>query len=243
MGVGLVTCLVAPRVDPPDTRGPGFAAFLRSLSEPVEDVIRRADRRLVLALMLVALFRVPDFAAGVMAGPLYIDSGYTKIEIANVTKIYGIWISIAGAIVGGLAITRFGIKRPLLVGALAAAFSNLMFSWLAASTRDLGLLTLTISVDNFAGGFAGTTLIAYMSAMAGRRYAATQYALLSSLYALPGKFLGGVSGFAVNAFGYPVFFALTAAVGLPLAILCLIVGTPPKAPEDETVPAEPAHQT
>ena len=85
-------------------------------------------------------------------------------------------------------------------------------------------LTAAISIDNFCGSFAGMALIAYMSSLTAPGFAATQYALFSSLYALPGKLVAGTSGFIVASYGYPVFFAFTAAVGIPVVILCFFVG-------------------
>jgi PAT family beta-lactamase induction signal transducer AmpG len=196
----------------------------QAMIEPVRDLFLRIGPRLWLILALVSLYRLPDFVAGVMAGPLYIDLGFSKPDIANVSKLYGVWIGILGAFAGGIAISRIGLLPCLLFGAAAGAASNLMFSWLALAGPKLDLLILAISVDNFCGSFAGTALIAYMSGLTGPGFAATQYALLSSLYALPGKFVGGVSGYMVEAFGYPIFFALTAAVGIPVVLLCLIIG-------------------
>ncbi len=198
--------------------------FVKAVYEPLADLVRRKGHMLLLILPLVALYRLPDFIAGVMANPLYIDTGFTKSEIASVSKLYGVWIGILGAFAGGLALPRLGLRTTLVIGAIAAAGSNLMFSWLAASGAQLHLLVACISVDNFASGFAGTTLIAYMSGLTGVGFAASQYALLSSLYALPGKLVAGLSGFMVQALGYPAFFAMTAAIGIPVAILAMIVG-------------------
>ena len=147
-----------------------------------------------------------------MANPLYIDLGFSKADIANVSKLYGIWIGIAGAFAGGIALTRIGLWWTLLIGAVIAASSNLMFAWLADRGRRLELLfVLSISIDNFASGFAGSALIAYMSGLTPPGFAATQYALLSSLYALPGKLIGGASGAVVDAYGYPLLFTATAS--------------------------------
>jgi PAT family beta-lactamase induction signal transducer AmpG len=99
---------------------------------------------------------------------------------------------------------------------------------------------LAISIDNFAGSFAGTALIAYMSGLTGAGFAATQYALLSSLYALPGKLVGGISGFVVQAYGYATFFTMTAAVGIPVVLLCLLLGPIDDEAKDEAVEADPA---
>jgi MFS transporter, PAT family, beta-lactamase induction signal transducer AmpG len=191
--------------------------------EPLRDLFARKGLLLIPILLLVGLFRLPDFVAGVMANPLYIDLGFSKTDIANVSKLYGVWIGIIGAFGGGLALTRAGLWPTLLVGAVVAAASNLMFAWLAVAGNRLDLLTLAISIDNFAAGFAGSALIAYMSGLTSPSFAATQYALLSSLYALPGKFIGGFSGAVVDHWGYPVLFTATAAIGIPLVILCLVV--------------------
>ena len=111
----------------------------------------------------------------------------------------------------------------LMIGGVAASLSHLSLALLAVSGARLDLLTLAVSTESFASGFAGAALIAYMSSLVSPAYAATQYALLSSLYALPGKFVGGLSGIMVDAFGYPRFFVATALIGAPVAILCILV--------------------
>jgi PAT family beta-lactamase induction signal transducer AmpG len=214
MGVGLIGTLLAPRID----EGPARQRLpiARAIVEPLADLFRRKSLMLIPILLLIACYRIPDYAAGIMANPLYIDLGFSKADIANVSKLYGVWIGIIGAFAGGLALTRIGLWWPLLIGAVIAAGSNLMFSWLASGNATIWGLTLSISVDNFAGGFAGAALVAYMSGL-------TQYALLSSLYALPGKLIGGASGAVVEAYGYPVLFTGTAAIAGPLVILCFVV--------------------
>ncbi|MBM6594695.1 AmpG family muropeptide MFS transporter [Microvirga pudoricolor] len=221
MGVGLVGTLLAPRLDSGEVRR--NQSIAQAILEPLADLFRRKGMMLVPILALVACFRLPDFVSGVMANPLYIDLGFSKADIANVSKLYGVWIGIAGAFAGGLALTRLGLWWTLLIGAAIAAGSNLMFSWLAVEGARLDLLTLAISVDNFSGGFAGSALIAYMSGLTAPGFAATQYALLSSLYALPGKLIGGASGAVVDAYGYPLLFTGTAMIGIPLVILCFVV--------------------
>jgi PAT family beta-lactamase induction signal transducer AmpG len=221
MGVGLVATLLAP--SPEDVTERGRMSLAAAVVEPLRDLFARKGLLLIPILLLVGLFRLPDFVAGVMANPLYIDLGFSKTDIANVSKLYGVWIGIIGAFGGGLALTRVGLWPTLLVGAVVAAASNLMFAWLAVAGNRLDLLTLAISIDNFAAGFAGSALIAYMSGLTSPSFAATQYALLSSLYALPGKFIGGFSGAVVDHWGYPVLFTATAAIGIPLVILCLVV--------------------
>jgi MFS transporter, PAT family, beta-lactamase induction signal transducer AmpG len=221
MGVGLIGTLLAPRID----EGPARQRLplAKAIVEPLSDLFRRKGLMLVPILALIACYRIPDYASGIMANPLYIDLGFSKADIANVSKLYGVWIGIIGAFAGGLALTRIGLWWTVLIGAVIAAGSNLMFSWLASGNATLWGLTLAISVDNFAGGFAGAALVAYMSGLTSPGFAATQYALLSSLYALPGKLIGGASGAVVEAYGYPVLFTSTAAIAIPLVILCFVV--------------------
>ncbi|MDF2687176.1 MAG: AmpG family muropeptide transporter [Microvirga sp.] len=221
MGVGLVGTLLAPRGNQSAVRE--RLPFTAAIIEPLADLFRRKGPILIPILALIACFRLPDFVAGVMANPLYIDLGFSKTDIADVSKLYGIWVGIAGAFAGGLALTRLGLWWTLLIGAVIAASSNLMFAWLAFEGADKLLFILSISIDNFASGFAGSALIAYMSGLTSPGFAATQYALLSSLYALPGKLIGGASGAVVDAYGYPLLFTATASIGIPLVILCFVV--------------------
>lgn len=243
MGVGLLGTLLAP--SPVEGAAREHLSLAAAVVEPLQDLLHRKGLLLIPILLIVSLFRLPDFVAGVMANPLYIDLGFAKTDIANVSKLYGVWVGLIGAFGGGFALTRLGLWRTLVIGAAVAAASNLMFAWLALEGARLELLTLAISVDNFAGGFAGSALIAYMSGLTSPGFAATQYALLSSLYALPGKFIGGFSGAVVETWGYPALFMGTAAIGIPLVALCFVVKRDTEAgagkgrePEQITVPAE-----
>jgi PAT family beta-lactamase induction signal transducer AmpG len=221
--VGIGGCLASPRLDRPREGPSKRASFVVSFVEPLGDLLRRYGLALIAILLLVAIYRLPDFVSGVMANPLYIDLGFTKSDIATVSKLYGVWIGIAGAFGGGMAVARLGLMPSLILGGLAASSSHLTLALLAAHGADLSLLTLSVSAENFASGFAGAALIAYMSSLVSPLFAATQYALLSSLYALPGKLVGGLSGVMVDKFGYVRFFIATAAIGIPVVALSLTV--------------------
>jgi len=243
MGIGLAASLLAPAPEAmPATGAAGPPAprerfsFGRAVAAPIADLYRRQGTRLIAVLALVAFYRMPDFVSGVMANPFYIKMGYSLGEIAAVSKLYGIWIGILGAFVGGWSIARFGLYPTLLAGAVAGAASNLAFSWLASGPPEIWRLALTISIDNFSGTYAGTALMAYMSGLTGIGFAATQYALLSSLYALPGKIVSGLSGFMVSAYGFSTFFALTAAIGLPVLVLVILYG---RISEEQDGPVPP----
>jgi MFS transporter, PAT family, beta-lactamase induction signal transducer AmpG len=246
MVVGMTATLLAPVVDkapepealPAEKRAVPKFSFAQAVIAPLRDLFRRKGLLLIAILALVALYRLPDFVAGVMANPFYIDLGFTKTDIANVSKLYGVWVGMVGAFAGGIAVAKIGLRLTLLIGAVLGAGSNLMFTWLALEGAKLPYLVAAISVDNFAGSFAGSALIAYMSGLTAPGFAATQYALLSSLYALPGKLVGGISGFVVQAYGYATFFAMTAAVGIPVVLLCLFLW--PSIAEAEDGEAESA---
>jgi MFS transporter, PAT family, beta-lactamase induction signal transducer AmpG len=248
MVVGMTATFLAPVVDKapeaepaagPRAPTPKFS-FAEAVIAPLRDLFRRKGLLLIGILTLVALYRLPDFVAGVMANPFYIDLGFSKIDIANVSKLYGVWVGMVGAFAGGFAVAKLGLRLSLLIGAVLGAGSNLMFTWLAMEGAKLPYLVAAISVDNFAGSFAGSALIAYMSGLTAPGFAATQYALLSSLYALPGKLVGGISGFVVQAYGYATFFAMTAAVGIPVVILCLFLWPYTTEADEETPDAAAA---
>jgi PAT family beta-lactamase induction signal transducer AmpG len=249
MSVGIIAALAAPVIEhktssgvlkaPASTARPASWWRGRALVEPVADLYCRLGPRLWAILLMVALYRMPDFVSGVMANPLYKTVGYSLTEIAAVTKLYGIWVGIFASFVAGWAIARFGLYPTFVVGGALSAASHLSLSWLAYGSPEVWRLTVAISIDNFGGGFAGTALIAYMSGLTGAGFAASQYALLSSLYALPGKLVAGSAGFVVAAFGFPIFFALTAAIGIPVVLLCLIFGR--TVPDSEAEPPQPTY--
>ncbi len=187
---------------------------------PFREFFSRNGVVLALALLgFVGLFKLPDQILGVMAGPFYHDTGYTKSQIATVSKIYGVWIGIAGAMLGGAAVAAFGPRRLLLPAALAVAGSNLLYIVMSLYPGALAAFVLAISGDNFAQGFAGAVLVAFMSGLASHRYTATQYALLSSLANLPGKLLGGLSGYMVDAWSYTGFFLFSTLSIVPTLLL------------------------
>ena len=179
----------------------------------------------IIILMLVATYRISDIVMGVMANPFYIDMGFTKTDIANVTKIYGVVMTLVGAAVGGVLCLRLGVMRIMMVGAILSAVTNVLFSWLATlGATDSALfkywaLAGVISADNFATGIATAAFIAYMSSLTSRGYSATQYALFSSLMVLLPKLLAGFSGKAVDMIGYSDFFFATALLGVPVLLL------------------------
>ena len=174
-------------------------------------------------LSLIGIYRISDIVMGIMANPFYIDMGYTKDEIAMVTKVFGVFMTLLGAFLGGLLSSRWGHMRVLMWGAILSAASNLLFAWLAGVGHAFWALVWVISVDNLSGGIASAAFIAYLSSLTKVQYSASQYALLSSIMLLAPKWLAGFSGYFVDQFGYPMFFFSTALIGLPVLLLILWV--------------------
>lgn len=182
----------------------------------------------LLMLAAISLYRLPDFVMGPMVGPFYIDLGLTKEAIGAMRLSVGIVAAFVGIAAGGLSAVRFGFGATLLLGALIGPLSNLGYTLMAMSGLSTPMFAGVLFVENFSEGFAGAALVAYMSSLTGIGYTATQYALLSSFYALLGKFLKGFSGVVVEGLeaghslmtAYALFFAGTAAVGIPAVILC-----------------------
>jgi PAT family beta-lactamase induction signal transducer AmpG len=188
---------------------------------PFTDFFARKGRLAIAILAFIGVFRLSDITMGVMANPFYIDMGYSKADIASVTKVFGLVMTMIGAALGGVLVARFGVMRLLLAAAILVALTNLLFAWLATQGPDIRLLAVVISADNLSGGLAGSVFIAYLSSLANRAYTATQYALFSSLMLLPAKFLGGFSGDIVDATDYVIFFAYAAMLGVPAILLVL----------------------
>ncbi|BEP46696.1 AmpG family muropeptide MFS transporter [Variovorax paradoxus] len=234
MAVGVLTVLLSPepvrRVLP---KPKNAAEWLQSvLIEPFADFIRRYKWQAALILSLIAIYRISDVVMGIMANPFYVDMGFTKDEVATVSKIYGVVMTLAGAFVGGVLSMRLGVMRVLMLGAVLSAASNLLFAWLASRGHDLTALIAVVSADNLAGGIASAAFIAYLSSLTNISYSATQYALFSSLMLLLPKFIAGYSGAFVDAHGYAQFFTATALLGVPVLLLVALAAriTTTKAP-------------
>ncbi|WP_436188715.1 AmpG family muropeptide MFS transporter [Pseudorhodoferax sp. LjRoot39] len=226
MVVGVLTVLLsrepAPRAFQP-ARSPG-EWLEQTLVEPFADFFRRYGWQAAQILALIAVYRISDVVMGIMANPFYVDMGFSEAEVATVSKVYGVVMTLVGAFVGGALAMRVGVLRVLMLGAVLSAASNLLFAWMAGRGHDLAALTLVVSADNLAGGIASAAFIAYLSSLTNVQYSATQYALFSSLMLLLPKFIAGFSGQYVDSFGYASFFTGTALLGVPVLALVWLVG-------------------
>ena len=195
-----------------------------ALIAPFRDFIVRHGRHALTILGLIAIYRISDVVMGVMSNPFYVDMGYSKEEVAAISKVYGVIMTIAGAAIGGVLTVKLGIMRTLFLGAVLSAVTNLLFVWLAGRGHDINSLIFTISADNLSAGIASSAFIAYLSGLTNTAYSATQYALFSSVMLLLPKFIAGFSGQFVDAYGYESFFIATALLGFPVLILVWFAG-------------------
>lgn len=226
MLVGIITVVLVAEPDRQsdafrlELSAPGLRRWFSSaVMGPFVDFFSRNGKVAFIILLFIAVFRLSDIAMGIMANPFYLDMGYTKTEIANVAKLFGFFMSIAGSLICGVLVVKWGLMRPLFIGAVAVAVTNLLFASLSLMEPKVSYLAIVISADNISGGFAATAFIAYLSSLTNRAYTATQYALFSSLMTLPGKFISGFSGLVVDNFGYFEFFVVAAMLGIPAILL------------------------
>ena len=199
-----------------------FAAwFTDAVIAPFADFISRNGKTALTILALIAVYKISDITMGVMANPFYLDLGFSKTDIADVAKFFGFFMTIAGAALGGIMVVRYGIMKPLILGAVLIAATNLLFAMLAIYEPSKVFLAIVVSADNLSGGIATSVFIAYLSSLTNTAYTATQYALFSSLMTLPAKFIGGFSGIVVDSHGYFNFFVYAAILGTPAILIAI----------------------
>ncbi|HWQ38999.1 MAG TPA: AmpG family muropeptide MFS transporter [Burkholderiales bacterium] len=206
--------------------------FYSAVIGPFVDFVLRYRWNAVLLLALIGTYRISDIVLGVMSNPFYRDMGFAKDEVAVVSGVYGVLMTLAGAALGGVLALRLGVMRVLFLGAALSALTNLLFAWLSTRGHDLPGLLMVICADNLSAGIASAAFVAYLSGLTNVAYSATQYALFSSVMLLLPKFLAGWSGWVVDHYGYAVFFSGSAALGVPvLALVWLARRAHPAAPQ------------
>ena len=223
---GVLTVLSSQEPVPaPLAPSKGLAQWLHgALVAPFADFIGRYRWQAALILALIATYRISDVVMGIMANPFYVDMGFSKDEVAAVSKVYGVVMTLVGAVIGGALALRMGVMRVLMLGAALSAASNLLFAWLSTRGHDVTALVWVVSADNLAGGLATTAFMAYMASLTNVQYSATQYAMFSSMMLLLPKFVAGFSGKYVDTFGYADFFNATAWLGVPVLLLVWLAG-------------------
>jgi MFS transporter, PAT family, beta-lactamase induction signal transducer AmpG len=223
---GMIAALLAPE-PPSDLRPhPTHDGFVGTIVAPIKELLSRLGTMGIPILLLVAGFRMPGYVSSAMAMPLFKHLHYSDADIATVTKLFGFWVALAGTFTAGIVITRLGIMATLIIGTVFASASHLALAYLAAyggHGHDFWLFASSVSIDSFAYAFASIVLITYMSTLTATEYAASQYALLTSLCALPGSLLAGTSGFIIEREDFTWFFVETSLIGIPVALLALYV--------------------
>ncbi len=197
--------------------------FTGAVIMPFAEFFHRTGKSALIILLLVGTYRITDITMAVMANPFYLDLGFSKSEIAGVTKLFGFFLTMTGVALGGILVVRFGILKILLLGSILVIASNLLFAVLSHMGPVLGMLALVIGADSLAGGIATAVFIAYLSSLTNTAYTATQYALFSSLMTLFPKLIAGFSGMVVDHFGYFTFYIYSSLLGLPALLIILFL--------------------
>ncbi|MCS5548537.1 MAG: MFS transporter [SAR86 cluster bacterium] len=225
----LFSIFVIPEPKRPDSDLPGIESnplksFKNLYLSPLKDLFERYfDNNILLVFLLIIFYRFSDIVLGPMAMPFYVDTGFSKEEVAIVTNAFGIAMTMAGVFVGGLLIYRYNLMAVVFLGALLVMLTNVAFAWLDTIGHNVSALTVTITLDNFSQGVASTALIALLSSLTNRSFTATQYAALFLLATFPATIIKGFSGFFVDSFGYFNFFLYAAALGIPAAVISYVL--------------------
>jgi len=228
MGLAVIATLLAPEPPAPDalprigTPADRATRWLkRAVFEPFAEFLSRPGWLVFLAFVL--LYKLGDAAVGVMTSPLYVELGFSKTEVAEVVKLFGLAATLIGAFLGGLMVTRLGLIKALWICGVLQLFSNLGFAGLALAGHDVPTLAAVIAFENLAGGMGTTAFVAFIAALCNRKYTATQYALLSSFTAVARNFIAAPGGFLAEAVDWPVYFLLTAIVAIPGLLLIAVL--------------------
>ncbi len=200
---------------------------VQAVFEPFKQFFGRLGWWIIPVFALVSLYRLSDFTMGVMASPLYSDLEFDRAIVGGVQSGPGLAATMFGLFLGGVFAYRFGLMRSMMIGLAITLFTNGAYAWLAAtaSSDDIWKLAVAIVGDNVAGGFVTTVFIAYMSSLVDPANAATQYALLSSSYALFSKFLSGFMGVLADLVEWVNFFLITAGFTIPAIGLLILIMT------------------
>ncbi len=204
---------IAARPKLPRRSAPALGFLYTGVVAPFAEFMSRPGWLAI--LLFVAFYKFGDSLAGVMTTPFMLKIGFTKIEIANVAKLYGTGATFAGLFIGGWLMNAAGLYRSLWICGILQLVSNFMFAVQAMVGADLGLLAVTIGVENLAGGMGTAVFVAYLSALCNLGYTATQYALVSSFMAVARTWLSSTGGYLAEWLGWVDFFLLTAAAALP----------------------------
>jgi PAT family beta-lactamase induction signal transducer AmpG len=224
MTIGALSAILAPEPESDLAARRDVGSYVATIIDPIKELIGRLGPWAIPVLLLIAGFRMPGYLSSAMSMPLFKSLHISDTDIATVTKLFGFWIALGGTFLASYTVRKLGLVASLLVGTVVASASHLSLAWLAASGQsDLAPFAVAVSVEGLAYSFAQVVLITYMSSLASTEFAASQYALMTSLCALPGSLLAGASGFVIERTGFQDFFIGTSLIGIPVALLALFV--------------------
>lgn len=193
-----------------------------SVVEPFKDFIKNQHWGWI--ILLIFTYHLSNAYFNPVINPFYDDMGFTKIEIANVMKLYGMIAAILGGIVGGLIISKIGLKKGLFHFGILQCLSTLLFSLQAIYGHNMPMFITVVTVENFVSGLATTALVAYISSLCNKAYTATQYALLSSIVGISRDIFSASSGIVATTVGWKLFFIISALMSVPsLFIISLLI--------------------
>ncbi len=187
--------------------------------------------RWLLILLFVVLYKLGDAVAGVMTNPFYLAIGFSKSDIATISKLWGLIATLVGVFIGGWMVGQMGLLKALLVGGILQAASNVIFVWQAYAGADLAVLSVTVFVENATAGIGTAPLVAYLSSLSQRQYSATHYALLSAFAATARSFLASGGGWLSEQMSWAWFFISSALVAVPALLILLMLMRYDRKPE------------
>lgn len=211
MGLCAVIALFCPKNPGEAVRG--AYDLIGSFVNPLRDFLARANWGYIALFALT--FKLGDAFATSLATPFYLELGFTKPEIATISKIFGPAAFLAGGFIGGWLVEKIGMWRSLWYGGWLQAIGILPFAALAVAGHDLVMLTIAIGAEAVTSGLGSAAFVAYLSSLCNARYTASQYALLTSLMAVARTVLSSGSGYVAVETGWPLFFVLAALLCLP----------------------------
>jgi PAT family beta-lactamase induction signal transducer AmpG len=227
MGLGILGTLLGPEPTPPAaTRkdgAPAGAAFREAVVEPFRDFITRPGW--VVILLFALLYKYGDAISGIMTNPFFVELGFTGLEVAQVSKVFGFFATIAGMALGGMLVARLGTFVSLVIGGFLQASTNLLFALQAVVGHEIAMLYVAIGADNFTGGIGAAAFVAYLSSLCNARFTATQYALLTSFMAFGRTVLSSGAGWFADHVDLVTFFISTAVFAVPGLLLLLLLRT------------------
>ena len=187
----------------------------------MEFINRKGIKEACFILLFIFLYKVGDSMATALATPFYMDLGFSMTEIGIIAKNAGLWASIIGGILGGIWMIKLGINRALWIFGFMQMLATLSFAWLAISGNDPLILAITVGLEFFAAGLGTTAFIAYIAKTTNPRFTATQFALFTSLAAVPRTITNASTGYLVEIFGWHNFFIFCFFIAIPGMILLI----------------------